>query len=105
MGELVTLPDLGVTATVVMDEHNWSPRTVDDSIKDDWKDFGVGFLEDVRIISHWAAHVALFALQNPTPQVIARALELLYQSGDFDEWLEPEGDRVALVQEPPGWRE
>ena len=38
------LPDLGVSATVVVDQHNGEPRTVDDQIKADWRDFGVGYV-------------------------------------------------------------
>lgn len=45
-----------------------------------------------------------YALQNPTPKTIERALELLWQSGDFDEWQDFDGQRIAPVWEPSGWR-
>lgn len=97
------LPDLGVTATVVFDEHDSGPRTVDDQVKNDWPDFGIGYLDDVPIVSIWTFHVALYALQNPTPENVEQALKLIGMSGDVTEWLDEETLRARPVPKPDGW--
>jgi hypothetical protein len=105
---LSALPDLGVTATVFMDRESHAPRTIPSEmgeLRELEGDAADGFLvEDIRIVSHWAFHVALFALQNPTPQTIERALELIGVSGDVDEWVDHDSLRAEAVLEPPGWR-
>ncbi len=79
-----------------------SPRTVNEQTKSDYRDVGPGFLEDIPIISAWTFHVALFALQNPTPENIDRALELIGSSGDVEDY-SGEDFYPLPVPLPPGF--
>jgi hypothetical protein len=108
VAELVT-PDLGVRATVVMDRETHSPTVCREPGVDLREVEGDAFdgelVSELEIVSSWSAHVALYALQNPTPATIARALHLLYISGDFEDWTDFDGQKIAPVEMPDGWRE
>jgi hypothetical protein len=99
MAERPEIPDLGTPASVVMDEE--MPRTVDEDVKVEYRCVGPGYLDDIRIVWHWSFHVALYALQNPTPENIDRALELV--AVDCDDWLDGETLRPLPVDAPDGW--
>lgn len=93
---------LGVIASVVMDDHAHGPRTVSEGEKQAYRDACPGWLDDIPIVSVWTLHVALYALQNPTPEIIHRALRMIVESGDAGEdWDE---DMLPLPVGPPnGW--
>lgn len=61
-------------------------------------------VDNVSIVSAYALHVALYALQNPTPENIAKALEKLGISGDCDEHIDSETLLPLPVPAPPGWK-
>lgn len=66
---------------------------------DDW--FGM-LVQDLDIVAHWTLHVALYGLQNPTPENIARALYLIGTSGDCEQT--DDDTLIPLdVPKPHGW--
>lgn len=60
-------------------------------------------VDNLQIVSPYSLHVALYALQNPTPENIAKALEKLGVSGDCEEHIDPETLLPLPVPKPPGW--
>lgn len=93
---------LGVSATVVWDTEG-GPRTVDEDVKRDYRDVGPGYLDDIDIVSTYSLHVALYALQNPTPENIAKALYKIGVSGDCEEWTDSETLLPLPVPVPSEW--
>lgn len=105
---------LGVQATVVMDHETHGPRCIDYQdrglrqvvITDDEGNDESGALvlvEEIPIVSTYSLHVALYALQNPTEENIARALYKIGISGDVDEHVDSGTLYPLGVPEPPGW--
>lgn len=94
---------LGTLATVVFDEHVSEPRTADDDAKQAWRDIGPGYLDDIEIVSVYSFHVALYALQNPTPENIRKALYLIGTSGDCDEATDADTLMPLQLPLPSGW--
>lgn len=108
---LFPAPDLGVAATVVMDRETHGPARKYDTGEglrsitfDDLDEWEGTLIEDLNIVSPWVLHVALYALQNPTPENIARALYLIGTSGDAEDWTDEETLLPLPVAEPHGWR-
>jgi hypothetical protein len=60
-------------------------------------------VDNVFIVSAYTLHVALYALQNPTPEYIVKALEKIGVSGDCDEHSDNETLLPLPVSKPPGW--
>lgn len=99
--DIEAMPELGKLATVIIDSESYEPRTVGASVASDYFDIGPGFMDDLRVVSHWAFHVALYALQNPSPESIDRALELV--TCDCEDWLDEETMRPRAVPPPVGF--
>jgi len=101
---LCASPDLGVHATVFVDTEAGEPCWIgdDEEIRQELRDL-VGPTDDFNIISTYFAHVALFALQNPSPENIAKALTKLGTSGDLEDWTDSETLLPLPVSEPNGW--
>lgn len=59
--------------------------------------------DNIPIVSAYSLQVALYALQNPTPENIAKALAKIGESGDCDEHLDPETLLPLPVSKPSGW--
>jgi hypothetical protein len=109
-GETVSTQELGVTATVFMDLESHVPITIaeDGDLADAEEHFGgsipsVAALSNIPIVSAYSLHVALYALQNPTPENIRRALYRLGTSGDCEEHIDSDTRMPLPVDEPPGW--
>jgi hypothetical protein len=60
-------------------------------------------VDDIEIVSVYSLHVALYALQNPTPENIAKALAKLGVSGDIEEHTDWDSLLPLPVPPPPGW--
>jgi hypothetical protein len=103
-----------------MDRHEHTPRVLSSqrgeglrSIEDeivDWEKEGddayeipTDLIDEISIVSTYSLHVALFALQNPTADNVARALYLIGTSGDCEEHTDHESLLPLTVPEPPGW--
>lgn len=104
------IPDLGVRATVVMDEETNGPTTIPDGesglrrLEDDALSKSAGMLvEDLDIVSHWTLHVALYALQNPSDENVRKALYLIGTSGDCEEHADEDTLMPLPVEAPNGW--
>jgi hypothetical protein len=105
---------LGREASVVFDPHDHSPttlqfgacgkglRSLDEEFEDD-PERGASLVDEIPIVSVWSLHVALYALQNPTPDNILQALSMIGTSGDCEEHADMETLRPLPVPEPPGW--
>lgn len=112
------IPDLGTQATVVCDENTHGPRCLR-SYYDDEANRGLrrlyvaqregepaeepALVEEFSIVSHYTLHVALYALQNPTPENIACALYLIGTSGDCEDHADHDTLLPLPVPQPPGW--
>lgn len=116
MAELMPPPDLGMEATVVLDTETHLPRVVSDEEKQDWRDVGSGFMDDIRVVSLWSAHIAvsphtLAAHIEIEPGIISRTDELTEESYMVVRWLAPgedwsEGDfEQAQEMIKAHWRE
>ena len=79
-------PDFGRLASVVFDHETDAPA-----------------VDEMPVVSVWTLHVALFALQNPTPENIKQALSMIGTSGDCEEHIDHETLRPLSVPEPSGW--
>ena len=131
--ETKAVPEIGVSATVVCDSESSEPCQLDSTYEDgaraglrdvfvfdtddiytaddDRDDVDLNKCQEVQvqeisIVSTYFAHVALYALQNPSPENIQKALRKLACSGDLEEhWAEGEDDlpTPATVPEPPQW--
>lgn len=55
------------------------------------------------IVSPYTLQVALYALQNPTPENIAKALEKIGVSGDCEDHIDGETLLPLPVPKPSGW--
>lgn len=97
---LAAIPDLGVLATVACDEVTHGPTTLDagESLR-----MEEPLVDNIHIVSGYSLHVALYALQNPTPENIAKALGKLGVSGDCDEHVDPNTLLPLPVSKPPRW--
>lgn len=65
-------------------------------------------VQEIPIVSVYSLHVALYALQNPTPENIDRALTKIGVSGDCGEWpvdYDTTDYHPEPVPEPPGWED
>lgn len=63
-------------------------------------------VDEIHVVSTYTLHVALYALQNPTPENIRKALTKIGTSGDCDEWAnvdDPDDFAPLPVAEPSGW--
>lgn len=110
----IELPDLGREASVVFDQHSHAPttlpfgnvgkglRSLDEEFEGD-PERGESLVDEISIASVWSLHVALYALQNPTPENIRKALSIIGTSGDCEEHIDHETLRPLPVPEPPGW--
>lgn len=103
-------PPLGVQATVFMDRELDSPCVLDVEMPslveaEEWLEEHppLGLLGNIDIVSHWTLHVALYALQNPTPENIERALAKIGISGDCEEHVDFETLKPLPVSKPNGW--
>lgn len=101
---------LGVRATVFMDEEMHGPWTIFDGRDGLRRLEGEAYgqvegalVDDIQVVSIYTLHVALFALQNPTPENIAKALGLIGTSGDCEEHWDDETMMPLPVPEPHGW--
>lgn len=104
---------LGVLASVVMDREDHCPTVLPEDCGrnlrelEDALDFGeripTQLVDEISIVSVYSLHVALYALQNPTPENIARALTKLALSGDIEEHVDTETWLPLPVEEPSGW--
>lgn len=100
--DVTMMPELGKLATVILDSESNEPRVVGaDDVASEYLAIGPGYMDDLRIVSHWGFHVALYALQNPTPENIDRALELV--TCDCEDWLDEETMRPQPVTLPSGF--
>lgn len=135
------IPELGVRATVVMDDYTHGPRTLDDDdgaglrkvtvFPGPSEDFYVDgakpgtpdhvlaldstrmeepLVEEISIVSHYALHVALYALQQlaaetgtPYGRTAERALKLIGTSGDCEHHIDPETLMPLPVEPPSDW--
>ena len=105
--------ELGVRASVVMDNETHGPRTLRDE-REGLRSITVPLhseqmeqplVDEIPIVSTYSLHVALYALQNPTPENIARALYKIGTSGDCEEHTDPDTLLPLPVSEPSGWVE
>jgi hypothetical protein len=97
---------LGVEATVFMDDEQHEPRVWrgGNDLRDIEGDEADGqIVSDLQIVSSYSLHVALFGLQNPTPENIAKALYKLGTGGDLEDWTDSETLLPLPVPEPDGW--
>lgn len=60
-------------------------------------------VDEIEIVSVYTLHVALYALQNPTQENIARALTQIGVSGDCEEWIDHDSLDPLPVPPPSGW--
>lgn len=97
------LDNLGTHATVFVHSENGEPRLLSDEERREVRDVA-GQTDDFNIVSIYSLHVALYALQNPTPENIAQALRSLATSGDLEEWVDESTLLPLPVSEPSGWR-
>ena len=98
--------ELGVEATVVMGRESHGPTVwrSDLDLTEIEGDAADGALvSNLRVVSIWTLSVALYALQNPTPENIDRALDLIGTSGDVDDALDEEKLRPLPVPLPDGF--
>jgi hypothetical protein len=105
---------LGMCASVVFDPETHGPTTLyggEDkpelrSLHDEVAAIEEGperLLSEIEVVSVWSFGVALYALQNPTPENIDRALDLIGTSGDCEDVIDPDTLRPLPVPEPMGW--
>lgn len=95
---------LGTYATVFVDPELGEPQWIgnDADLRQDIRDL-VGPTEDFNVVSIYSLHVALYALQNPTPENIAKALYKIGTGGDC-EYSVDEDTLLPLEMPPPhGW--
>lgn len=109
-----TILDLGRDASVVFDRETHAPttlqfgrsgeglRSLDDEFEGD-PERPESMVDEINIVSTWTLHVALYALQNPTPENLRKALSMIGTSGDCEEHSDLETLRPLPVPEPPGW--
>jgi hypothetical protein len=108
--------DLGVEATVVFDQYTHSPaplfggatesRGVLRSLEDEiprLEEYPGQLIDEIQVVSTYSFGVALYALQNPTPENIDRALQLIGVSGDCEERCDFDTLRPLPVPEPMDW--
>lgn len=60
-------------------------------------------VDEIGVVSTYTLHVALYALQNPTPENIRRSLYKIGTSGDCEEHIDEDSLMPLPVPEPPGW--
>ena len=101
-------PDLGVRATVFADRETHGPTCLYDDTDGDLREIDVekadGMLVwDIDIVSTWTLQVALYALQQGTPEARERALYLIGTSGDVEEHTDHETLLPLPVEKPHGW--
>jgi hypothetical protein len=108
--------DLGVEATVVFDQETHAPamlygggsdrrdhlRSIEDELPK-LEEEATQLINEIPIVSVYTLGVALYALQNPTPENIDRALELIGVSGDVEERIDHDTLRPLPVPEPMDW--
>jgi len=108
--------DLGVEATVVCDSESHGPRrlTTPDELTGlrelelddpDVQALAPILVDDFPIVSTHTLHVALYALQNPTPENIRRALYKIGISGDCEEHIDSDTLMPLPVPEPSQWND
>jgi hypothetical protein len=106
--------DLGTPATVVVDPYTEGPRTLTTSDEqtglrsldvDDLDELCPILLTDIEIVSTYTLHVAIYALQNPTPENVRRALYKIGTSGDCEEYIDSDTLMPLPVPEPSQWND
>lgn len=95
---------LGTHATVFVDSELGEPHWIgdDEKIRQELRDL-VGPTDDFNVVSVYTLHVALYALQNPTPENVRKALYLIGTSGDCEEATDEETLLPLAVPPPHGW--
>jgi hypothetical protein len=95
---------LGTHATVFVDGELGEPLWIgdDEELRQELRDL-VGPTDDFNIVSVYTLHVALYALQNPTPENVRKALYLIGTSGDCEEATDEETLLPLPVPPPHGW--
>ena len=111
---MTEISDLGRLASVVFDQHTHAPtvlgfgrtgkglRSLDEEFEGD-PERGESLVDEISIASVWSLHVALYALQHPTPENIRKALSMI--GTDCEEHIDHETLRPLPVPEPPGWND
>lgn len=104
--------DLGVPATVVVDSESNGPSTLttpdgETGLRsiEDMEGLAPILVNDFNIVSTYTLHVALYALQNPTPENIRRALYKVGISGDCEEHIDWDTLFPLSVPVPSQWDE
>ena len=97
-------PELGTYATVFVDAELGEPHGIgdDQELRQEIRDLA-GPTDDFNVVSTYTLHVALYALQNPTPENIRKALYLIGTSGDCEEATDEETLMPLSVPPPNGW--
>lgn len=116
-------PELGVFATVVVDDETNEPhalsgaygskprdylrkivvRDADELYDDPFEPTDEPLVMEFNVVSTYSLHVALYALQNPTPENIEKALKKLACSGDLEEAVDHDSLMPEPMPEPPSW--
>lgn len=96
------IDSLGTHATVFVHAENGEPRFLSEDERREVRDVA-GPTDDFNVVSIYSLHVALYALQNPTPENIAQALRSLATSGDLEGWVDENTLLPLPVGEPHGW--
>jgi hypothetical protein len=115
MTALRALPNLGVLASVVMDQHTHGVRTLGmdtgEGLRDLERALAYGdaippgaLVDEINVVSIYSFHVALYALQQGTPEACQRALELIGVSGDVEEHCDFDSLLPLPVPEPRDWK-
>jgi len=109
-GSLFDVETLGERVTVFLDEERNGPWTIMDERQglrrlegDAYENAENALIDDIQIVSIYTLHVALYALQNPTPEIIKKALYLIGTSGDCEEHWDDETMMPLPVPPPHGW--
>jgi len=109
-GSLFAVDSLGTAATVFFDEELHGPTRIPDEREglrrlegEVYEEAEAALIDDIQIVSIYTLHVALYALQNPTPENIEKALSLIGTSGDCEEHWDDETMMPLPVPEPHGW--
>ena len=97
------IPDLGQMATVLVHRETEEPKTASDGEREELATLGLTTL-DYPIVSVYALHVALYALQDEGSARSEKALRLLSSLPELEGLRDAdEPDYLLDVPEPDGW--